>query len=124
MRAKLTRSRYRRKAIFFRFLSVALFFILLGGAYEALRLVQMHFEEETLQEDIDRLRQENRSMSAMREKLEGQENPAEIERRAREELGLIKEGERVYRRVTPRAEEEDEEEKLRTERLDSSKHTR
>ncbi len=84
----------------------------------------MHFEEETLQEDIDRLRQENRSMSAMREKLEGQENPAEIERRAREELGLIKEGERVYRRVTPRAEEEDEEEKLRTERLDSSKHTR
>jgi len=105
MRRKAGRSRYKRKQLLYRLLSIVAFFALLGGVYEAVRIVQFHLEAQNLRKEIEFLESENRHLEETREKLEN--DPAEIERRAREDLGMMKDGERVYRRIEPRAQGSD-----------------
>lgn len=110
MRRMVGKNRYKRKRLLYRFLSIVAFFALLGGVYEAIRIVQFHLEEKNLQREIELLKRENQEMAETREKLEN--DPFENERRAREELGMIKEGERIYRVIEPLAQEgNDREEK-------------
>ncbi len=106
MRRNVVKYRYKRKRLLYRFLSIVVFFALLGGVYEAIRIVQFHLEEKNLQREIDLLKRENQEMAETRDKLEN--DPAEIERRAREELGMMKKGERIYRVIEPRTKESDD----------------
>ena len=105
MKRKAGRSRYKRKRLLYRFISIVAFFALLGGVYEAIRIVQFHLEAQNLQREIELLERENRELIEARDKLLN--DPAEIERRAREELGMMKDGERIYRRIEPRTRESD-----------------
>ena len=68
--------------------------------------MQFHLEERNLRDEIDRLKRENQEMAETRKKLE--EDPSEIERRAREELGMMKKGERIYRIIEPKSHEKDQ----------------
>ena len=105
MRRERGKSRFKRRRLLYRIVSVFSLFVLLGGAYEAIRLVQFHLEEKGLRDEIDRLKRENREMTETKRRLE--EDPSEIERRAREDLGMMKEGERIYRLIEPRSRGED-----------------
>ncbi len=109
MRGKTSRSRYRRKKLFYQLLSIIVLFVLLGGVIEAIRLVQIHLEERDLQEEIDRLRTDNQNMQEMRRKLA--QDPKEVEKRAREDLGMIREGDTVFRVIKPLPREETEEDR-------------
>ncbi len=66
---------------------------------DAVKLFRLHFAEEDLSGEIERLKVENSRMEEEKRLLE--EDPHEIEKRAREELGMIREGDRVYRVVRP-----------------------
>jgi len=122
MKGRASRSHYVGKRLFYRLLSIIVLFVLLGGVFEAIRLVQLHLEERDLQEEIDRLRRENHDMEEMRKRLA--EDPREIEKRAREDLGMIKEGDTIFRVIRPRSREEGVEESKKAEGLDRSKRTR
>ncbi|OGF97606.1 MAG: hypothetical protein A2Z06_03610 [Candidatus Glassbacteria bacterium RBG_16_58_8] len=97
---KWSGNRYRRKQIIFRVLTAVVFFVLLGGLLESVRLVQLYFEERNLREEIVRLQAENGPLEEEKRRLI--KDPQEIERRAREELGMIREGDTVFRIIRPR----------------------
>lgn len=65
-----------------------------GGA-GAVRVWQMSREVETLEREIEQLRAEADRLSRAVDRL--REDPALIERLAREELGMVKPGERVLK---------------------------
>jgi len=60
---------------------------------------QMRKEAEQLQHDIRRLQETNRGLRLEIDRI--QHDPAKLEELARNELGMVREGERVYQFVTP-----------------------
>jgi cell division protein FtsB len=104
MARKIKKSWYTRKKLIYRLLSLMAFFILLGGVYEAVQLVQLHLEGKNIKEEIEQIDQGNREREEIRDGLVN--DPRVIEKMAREELGLIKEGDRVFRIIRPDSQKE------------------
>lgn len=77
--------------------------VFVTGRKGLIRLVQLKIEESKLKSDIGKLNKNNVRLSEEIEKL--QKDPKTIEKIAREELGLVKKGETVYKFV-PKKEEE------------------
>lgn len=71
----------------------------LGGSHGLIRIYQLRRQREVLRHQILELQAEREIM--MKENRELREEPAAIERVAREELGMVKGGEVVYRFVEP-----------------------
>ncbi len=101
---EIKKSWYTRKKLAYRLLSLMAFFVLLGGVYEAVRLIQLHLEERDLEEEIEQLEEGNHERRKVRDGLA--KDPGVIEKAAREELGLIKEGDRVFRIIRPKSQKE------------------
>lgn len=80
---------------------IAIMFV--TGRKGLIRLIQLKIEESKLKSDIGKLNKNNVRLSEEIEKL--QKDPKTIEKIAREELGLVKKGETVYKFV-PKKEEE------------------
>jgi cell division protein FtsB len=78
---------------------IAVYFAVLGGEYSVLevRAAKADMAEET--EHLEALRAVNDSLRAWAEMVES--DPATIERLARERLGMIREGEVLYRFADP-----------------------
>lgn len=77
--------------------------VFVTGRKGLIRLVQLRIEESKLKSDIGKLNKNNVRLSEEIEKL--QKDPKTIEKIAREELGLVKKGETVYKFV-PKKEKE------------------
>lgn len=74
-------------------------YVYLGGSHGLIRIYQLRRQREVLRHQILELQAEREIM--MKENRELREEPAAIERVAREELGMVKGGEVVYRFVEP-----------------------
>ncbi len=85
----------RRKYVFWVGLSVAgmLLFAVLGGR-GIMQIYQLKEERNRIQESNARLQEENRKLAEKINRL--RTNKEEVEKVAREELGLVKKGEIVY----------------------------
>ncbi|MFW6201261.1 MAG: FtsB family cell division protein [Gemmatimonadota bacterium] len=78
-------------------LAAAAYFALFGGEYGLLELRGIEREHQRTEAELDSLREE---MTRMRARLDSLENdPAALERVARERYGMIRDGERLYRFV-------------------------
>jgi len=118
MARKLKKSWYTRKKLLYRFISLMAFFVLLGGVYEAVMLYRLYREEENIQEDIEQIDRDNRKKEKIQYDLEN--DPRVIEKRAREELGLIKDGDRVFQIYRPNSKNETGEDE-QSDRVDTQK---
>lgn len=72
---------------------------LTAGDHGVWRLQQLHQRQAHLQQQISRLRQENERLRSRIQAL--RHNPSYIERLARQQLGLVRPGEVVYRLHDP-----------------------
>lgn len=79
--------------------------VFVTGRKGLIRLMQLKIEESKLKSDIGKLNKNNVRLSEEIEKL--QNDPKTIEKIAREELGLVKKGETIYKFV-PKKEEKPE----------------
>jgi len=78
-------------------LSVALYYAVLGGEYSALDLRRL---ADRTEEEAARLAAVRREVDALQKRAAAlQDDPATIERVAREQFGMIREGEILYRFV-------------------------
>ena len=91
----------RKKRPYGRFLLILGFlficYIYLGGDYGLLKIFSQRREIENLQREISRLRAEQQDLK--QECLWLETDTLYIEKKAREELGMVREGERVYQFV-------------------------
>lgn len=95
-----SRSRFTPKLFVWLALAAAvLFFSVQGGEYGTSDLFRQRNRRERLQTTVDSLRQAIDSLRAYRTALA--EDPEVQERVAREEFGMIREGERLYRFADP-----------------------
>jgi len=95
----------RRKKAFWIAVSAGalfLFLFLFGGDYGLFHLFRLKREKKALQADITTLEKEGRELKKQAEKLK--DDPAEIERIAREDYGMAKKGEKVFKFVPPEKE--------------------
>ncbi len=76
-------------------LLLSVYYAVFGGEFSAFDVRDAEDEVERVRDELERLRAENDSMRLWADALEN--DPAVLERLAREELGLIKPGERLYR---------------------------
>jgi len=84
-----------KRAIVPGLLLVAAYYAVFGGEYSVFELRAARASVETERADLVRLRHEIDSLEAWTDSL--QSDPATIERIAREEYGMIREGETLYR---------------------------
>ena len=87
-------------------LVAAAYFLLLGGEYTFLDLWRLDRTHEQEQAELEALRDEVAELGQHADSLAT--DSAALERLAREQYGLIKEGERLYRFVEPDSVEEEE----------------
>lgn len=80
-------------------LGVAGYVALVGGDYSVFDVERARDEVETRQAELDRLRKETDSLQMRVDSLES--DPAALEAIAREEYGLTREGELIYKIVDP-----------------------
>jgi cell division protein FtsB len=78
-------------------LAVALYYAVWGGEYSAFDLGRVQRQRRAAQDSVAFLRRETDSLRAEAGKLEN--DPATIERVARERFGMIRDGETLYRFV-------------------------
>lgn len=84
------------------FLKIGILFVIACGIILTpgyIKVRNLKREISQIQEDIKRLQKENESLRIEIEKLEN--DPFTIEKKAREKLGMIKEGEFKFRFVSP-----------------------
>ncbi|UCH77306.1 MAG: septum formation initiator family protein [Candidatus Coatesbacteria bacterium] len=94
-------SRARRRRTILRAVAVvvllgALTYLFVFSRHGYLRRRELARENERLQHELDQLQAEN---VRLREELESLDDPEAVEKLAREKLGLVREGETVYRFV-------------------------
>jgi cell division protein FtsB len=77
---------------------LALYFALFGGEYSVFELRQARIDGERTRAELDALRAQNDSLRAWADSLET--DSATLERVARENMGMIRPGEVLYRFVT------------------------
>lgn len=80
--------------------AVLLGLAVLGGEYNTFDWLRLRRDLSAQREAVARLEREIDSLAVLAEELET--NPAAQERAAREEFGMIREGELLYRLVPPR----------------------
>jgi len=69
--------------------------LLMYGSHGVVRVWQMEREVEAMERELQRLRSETERLSRSVDRL--REDPAQIEKLAREELGYVKKGEKVLK---------------------------
>ena len=74
-------------------------YIYVGGDYGLMKIWSQHRQVQDLKQEIHRLRTEQYDLK--REGLLLESDSLYIEKKAREELGMVRQGERVYQFVTP-----------------------
>lgn len=79
-------------------LAAVLVYVFVFGRHGYLRRRQLERENAQLESELTRLRAEN---AELRREITSMDDPAVIEKLAREQLGLVKDGDTVYRFVTP-----------------------
>lgn len=99
---QLEKERIRNLAIAVIFGIVIIIF--LTGRKGLIKLIQLKFEQASLKSEITGLTKDNLAMKEKIEKL--QKDPKTIEKIAREELGLVKKGETIYKFVPAKKEKE------------------
>jgi cell division protein FtsB len=97
LRKPQKKRRYGRLFLLLVFLLVCYFF--LAGDYGLLKIWTQHRQIQRLEQETNRLRAEQLDLKQQCLKLAS--DSAYIEKKAREELGMAKPGERVYQFVTP-----------------------
>ncbi len=95
LRQPRKRRPYGRLLLLLGFLFIC--YIYLGGDYGLLKIWSQRGEIESLNREIDRLQAEQ--LDLKKECVRLQTDSLYIEKKAREELGLVREGERVYQFV-------------------------
>jgi len=96
-----TRARRRRVALYIAgalALAALLTYIFVFGRHGYLRRRELERENARLAAELAEVQREN---AALKRELKELDDPAAVEKIAREELGLVKDGEVVYRFVTP-----------------------
>ena len=88
------------KKIFVILLIIAALYIFLGGNTGLIHLIMMKVEKGNLQKEVELIEEEHRQEAREIEALRS--DPKAIERIAREELGLVKKGEVVFKFITLR----------------------
>jgi cell division protein FtsB len=78
-------------------LAVALYYAAFGGEYSAIDLLRLKRDRRGAEEALARTRHEVDSLKARARSLE--QDPATLERVARERFGMVREGETLYRFV-------------------------
>lgn len=91
------KKRYGRLLLILGFLLVC--YIYLGGDYGLLKIWSQHRQIGQLKQEVNRLRAEQLDLKTQCLKL--QADSSYIEKKAREELGMVRPGERVYQFVAP-----------------------
>ncbi len=76
-------------------LALALTALLISGGHDVVRVWQMKREVEAMERELQRLRSETERLTRTVDRL--REDPAQIEKLAREELGYVKKGEKVLK---------------------------
>ncbi len=79
-------------------------YLFVAGNRGLLHLIRMKSEAASLRKEIDKQEAENNRSGALKKDLLKQDNKA-VERIAREELGLVKKGEVVFRFIDPGTDE-------------------
>jgi cell division protein FtsB len=91
--------KFRRLLLPALFLGGAVYFAFFGGEYSAFELRAL---ERQHVEELDRLATLRDSVAGLRARADSAEqDPATLERLARERFGMIRDGERLYRFVEP-----------------------
>jgi cell division protein FtsB len=98
LRRPQRKRRYGRLLLLLAFLLVC--YIYLAGDYGLLNIWSQHGQIEKMEQEIHRLRAEQLDLKQQCVKLEN--DSTYIEKEAREELGMVKPGEKVYQFVAPR----------------------
>ena len=88
-----------RKLVLPTLLGVAFYSALFGGEYSLLELRSARSEIKAQEEELTLLREENEYLRARADSLE--HDSATIEKLAREQFGMIREGEVLYRLTEP-----------------------
>ncbi len=88
------------RTVFVTVLVLAGYYALFGGRYSVLEMRSAARERDQLQRQVDSLHRVNEQLTARVDSLE--HDPTLLERVAREEFGMIKPGEVIYRRSTDR----------------------
>jgi cell division protein FtsB len=93
--------RLLKRAVLPAFLALAVYYALFGGEYSIFELRQARIDIEEARVELAELRERIDSLSARADSLEN--DPATLERIARERFGMIREGETLYRFAVPAA---------------------
>ena len=88
-----------RKLVLPTLLGLAFYYALFGGEYSLLELRSARSEIKAQEEELTLLREENEYLRARADSLE--HDSATIEKLAREQFGMIREGEVLYRLTEP-----------------------
>lgn len=88
------------KKVFKILLIIVILYVFLGRSTGLIHLVEMKVEKSKLQQELEQINEENRQTAREIETLRS--DTKAIERIAREELGLVKKGEIVYKFITLR----------------------
>jgi len=94
--AKTRRRRFIAAAVAVLVVAAILIYVFVFSRHGYLRRRELSRENERLQAELEELQNEN---ARLREELNRLDDPEAVEKLAREELGLVKEGETVYRFV-------------------------
>ena len=76
-----------------------LFLFIFGGHYGLINIFKLNKEKKVLQQDIEKLKKEGEALKQDIEKLKTDKK--EVERIARENYGMAKKGEKVFKFVKP-----------------------
>jgi len=106
--ARTRRRRFIAAVVAVLALAALLAYVFVFSRHGYLRRRELSRENERLQGEMERLEDEN---ARLREELNRLDDPDAVEKLAREELGLVKDGETVYRFVEKDKERENAEEK-------------
>lgn len=86
-------------------LGLAAYFALFGGEYSVFEVRRARADRDAARDSLERLREENTALQARVDSLEA--DSATLERIAREQFGMIRDGEVLYRLVDSTDAEED-----------------
>lgn len=87
------------RPLLFGALAMAAYFALFGGRYSVFETRSAEHQREVLQARLDSIERVNAALEARIDSLE--HDPATLERVAREEYGMVRPGERLYRTTAP-----------------------
>jgi len=95
-----------KRLVFPGLLALAAYYAVFGGEYSIFELERARREVELARTELEELRARIDSLEARTDSLEN--DPATLERIARERFGMIREGENLYRFAVPEGSEADQ----------------